>query len=200
MTSQPTPYGKRMTSRVKSDLIALGRLGRSCKLFDKIIDAALDLLDVKLGLVHAQFELVDASYVGEPLEKHIAQGARRPLTKTGSLERLDPIAHRDDDIKVVERNWTTSHFRGLVQNLHKKHIVNVLRNDGTFASKQATHLILSQPDGFSVCLDLHFRLLVRLVNDNLLVHSTFVSRNSGFHQNVFSSAKQCPHVVLRWHP
>ena len=73
-------------SWVKSDLVALGRLRRRGKLLDEVIDAALNLFDIELGLVHARFELVNASHVGEPLEKHIAQGSRRPLTKAGAFK------------------------------------------------------------------------------------------------------------------
>ena len=89
---------------MKADLIALGRLGRSCKLFDKIIDAALDLLDVEFCFVHARFELVDAPHVGEPLKKHIAQGSCCPLAEASALDGLHAIADRNNDVKVIVTN------------------------------------------------------------------------------------------------
>ena len=107
------------TLRMKSDFTALGRLRRRGKLLDEIVDAALDLLDVELGLVHARFELVDASHVGEPLEKHIPQGTCRPLPETRALERLYSVTNGNDNIKVVNRQRAASRDRGFRQNLPK---------------------------------------------------------------------------------
>ena len=103
---------------MKSDLVAFGRLRRRGKLLDEVIDTALNLLDVELCLIHARFEFVDAPHVGETLKKHIAQGSRCPLTEARTFERLDPVANRNDDIKVVKRNRTTSRLGSFVQNLH----------------------------------------------------------------------------------
>ena len=105
--------------RMEADPVALRWLRRRGKLLDEIVDAALDLLDVEFGLVHARFELVDASHVGEPLKKHIAQSSRCPLTKTGALERLYSVTNGNDNIKVVNRQRAASRDRGFRQNLPK---------------------------------------------------------------------------------
>ena len=173
-------------SRVKSDLVALGWLRWSGKLLDEVIDAALDLLDVEFRLIHARFELVDASHVGEPLEKHIAEGSRCPLTKTGALDGLHAIADGNDDVEVVVTNimrlrlarnrpvpsgickFCIYHF--FLKLAFPEDVFDMPGNDRLIATKQLTHLVLGQPNGFSVRLDIHLRLLVRLVNDDLLFH------------------------------
>jgi len=38
---------------------------------------------------------------GVALGQMLAQGAGGPLAKAGALDRLDPIADRDDDVEVV---------------------------------------------------------------------------------------------------
>ena len=71
-----------------------------------------------------------------------------------------------------------------MQNLHKtllwqfsllKHITDVACDDRLITAKQTTHLVLGQPNGLAVGLDFHLHLLVRFVNNNLLVHRDSLS-------------------------
>ena len=65
---------------------AAGRVRRSGELLDEVGHAALDLLDVALGGVHAALEFGNALDLVEAIQQHLAKHTRCPLPKPCTLK------------------------------------------------------------------------------------------------------------------
>ena len=95
-------------TRLRAEADLPTRRIRTGKLLHQIIYPALDLLDVDFRLVHARFELVDATHVRKTLKEHIAKRSGRPFAKANTLYRLDTVSDGDDDIQIVNRQRSAS--------------------------------------------------------------------------------------------
>ena len=93
--------GGRCVATAKADPLA-GRIRRGRKLLDEIVHPALDLPDVAFHRVHPPLEVADPLHLVQPVQQHLAKDSRRPLTETRPLNRLDPIANGNDNVKIIK--------------------------------------------------------------------------------------------------
>jgi len=173
---------------MKTYLAAFGRLRWHRQLFYEIVHATLDLFNLLLNAIHACFQSVHAPSIFIPAEQEFSQYPCRPLAEPCSLNRFHTISNRYDNIKVVKTylfhlgftlnramlsgicKFCIHHF--LLQFALFEDVRDVTGNHRLVAPEQHCHLVLCQPDGLAISLDLKSKLCIWLINDNVLFHDS----------------------------
>jgi len=100
-----------------------------------------------------------------------AQNAGGPLAEAGTLMRLDPVAHRDNDVQVVVLNRSGYLAVAFLPNYPEipdsclalqlafgKDVLKMFVDRAHVLVEQVSHLPLGQPDGLAVCIQPHLHL------------------------------------------